>query len=284
MPTIDNAIYDRVHTTWWDEDGFMALLRTSVNPPRFDYFRKVLLDRLGLDPASLTLLDVGCGGGLLSERFASLGCTVTGIDRSIPTLAAARAHAEESGLAIHYLEGRAESLPFDEWRFDVVCCCDVLEHVDDLDRVVCEISRVLKPGGVFFFDTINRTLRSKLVAIKLAQDWRLTRLVPRDVHVWEKFVRPEEFALVLDRNGLSGCELAGLSPAVNPLVALSALVQKKLGKMSFAELGSRLKLKKSNDLSVSYMGFAVRSLRTGCHPQAGCAQEPGELHALQGCI
>lgn len=253
MPTIDNAIYDRVHTTWWDEDGFMALLRTSVNPPRFDYFRKVLLDRIGLDPASLSLLDVGCGGGLLSERFANLGCTVTGIDRSVPTLAAARAHAEKAGLVIDYLEGSAESLPFQERQFDVVCCCDVLEHVDDLDVVVREISRVLKPGGVFFFDTINRTLRSKLVAIKFAQDWRLTRLILRDVHVWEKFVRPGELALAMEKHGMSKCNLAGLSPAVNPVVALSALVQKKLGRMSFAELGSKLTLKKSNDLSVSYM-------------------------------
>lgn len=261
MPTIDNAIYDRVHATWWEEDGFMALLRTSVNPPRFDYFRTILLDRIGLDPADLALLDVGCGGGLLSERFASLGCTVTGIDRSVPTLTAARVHAEKSGLVIDYLEGNAESLPFDEQQFDVVSCCDVLEHVDDLDAVVREISRVLKPGGVFLFDTINRTFRSKLFAIKFAQDWRLTRLIPRDVHVWEKFVRPCELALALEKHGLSKCELTGLSPAMNPMVAIIALAQKKLGAISFAELGSRLKLKQSRDLSVSYMGFAVRSMR-----------------------
>jgi 2-polyprenyl-6-hydroxyphenyl methylase/3-demethylubiquinone-9 3-methyltransferase len=261
MPTIDNAIYDRVHATWWDEDGFMALLRTSVNPPRFDYFRKALLDRVGLDPAGVTLLDVGCGGGLLSERFASLGCTVTGIDRSLPTLAAARAHAEKSGLGIDYLEGSAESLPFDSAQFDVVCCCDVLEHVDDLDVVVREISRVLKPGGVFLFDTINRTFRSKLVAIKLAQDWRLTRLVPRNVHVWEKFIRPRELGVVMERHGLSKGEFTGLSPVFRPVAVLGALVRKKLGRINFAELGSRLQLKQSNNQSISYMGFAVRSLK-----------------------
>jgi 2-polyprenyl-6-hydroxyphenyl methylase/3-demethylubiquinone-9 3-methyltransferase len=143
----------------------------------------------------------------------------------------------------------------------VVCCCDVLEHVDDLDRVVREISRVLKPGGVFFFDTINRTLRSKLVAIKLAQDWRLTRLIPRDVHVWEKFVRPRELTLAMEKHGMPKCELAGLSPAMNPIIAIIALAQRKIGAISFATLGSRLKLKQSRDLSVSYMGFAVRSLR-----------------------
>jgi 2-polyprenyl-6-hydroxyphenyl methylase/3-demethylubiquinone-9 3-methyltransferase len=261
MPTIDNAIYDRVHATWWDEDGFMALLRTSVNPPRFDYFRKVLLDRIGLDPASVRLLDVGCGGGLLSERFASIGCTVTGIDLSVASLTTARAHAEKSGLAIDYLEGGAESLPFDAAQFDVVCCCDVLEHIDDVDVVVREISRVLKPGGVFFFDTINRTFRSKLVAIKLAQDWRLTRLIPRDVHVWEKFIRPRELSVALEQHGLSKCEFTGLSPAFRPVAVIGGLLRKKLGKINFAELGSRLKLQQSNDQSVSYMGFAVRSLK-----------------------
>ncbi len=261
MPTINNQIYDHVHATWWEEDGFMALLRTSVNPPRFDYFHDVLVNRLSVKPGELQVLDVGCGGGLLSEPFAAVGCRVTGVDRSTPTLAAARSHAEKSGLDIRYLEASAESLPFDSHTFDVVVCCDVLEHVDDLDTVIGEISRVLKPGGVFFFDTINRTFRSKLVAIKLAQDWRLTRLIPQDVHVWEKFIRPDELVIMMQKRGLSKCDLIGLSPAINPMTALNGLVRNKLGKMSFAELGTKLKLKRSNDLSISYMGYALRTLR-----------------------
>ncbi|HEY5802456.1 MAG TPA: bifunctional 2-polyprenyl-6-hydroxyphenol methylase/3-demethylubiquinol 3-O-methyltransferase UbiG [Lysobacter sp.] len=259
MAIIDNAIYDRVASTWWEEDGFMALLRTSINPPRFEYFREVLVQRLAFDPDGLRMLDVGCGGGLLSESFAALGCQVTGVDRSLPTLAAARAHAGRSGLVIDYREGSAEALPFDDHSFDVVCCCDVLEHVDDVEAVVAGISRVLRPGGVFFFDTINRTLRSKLVAIKLAQDWRLTRLIPRDVHVWDKFIRPDELTALLDRHGMGRHEFAGLSPAMNPLTALAALVSNKLGRMSFAELGSKLRLRAGSDLSVSYMGYALRS-------------------------
>ncbi len=261
MPTINNQIYDDVHATWWEEDGFMALLRTSVNPPRFDYFHNVMVNDLSLNPEAVEVLDVGCGGGLLSEPFAALGCHVTGIDRSAPTLMAARVHAEKSGLGIRYLEASAESLPFAAQTFDVVVCCDVLEHVDDLEKVIGEISRVLKPGGVFFFDTINRTLRSKLVAIKLAQDWRMTRLIPQDVHVWEKFIQPDELITLMQKLSLSKCELAGLSPAINPITALNGLVQNKLGKMSFAELGTKLKLKRSNDLSISYMGYALRTLR-----------------------
>ena len=259
MQEVDNAIYDRVATTWWDQDGFMALLRTSVNPPRFAFFREALTKRLGKDPRGLRVLDVGCGGGLLSEEFAALGCDVTGIDLSLPTLAAASRHAMASGLSIRYLEGSAEQLAFESGTFDVVCCCDVLEHVDSPDAVIGEISRVLKPGGLFFFDTINRTLKSKLVAIKAAQDWRLTRLIPRDVHVWEKFIRPGELVALLERHGMPNSELAGLSPAMSPFTALSALIQNKLGKMTFAELGTRIKLKQSNDLSISYMGVAGRA-------------------------
>ncbi len=259
MATIDNAIYDRIPAAWWSDDSFMALLRNAVNPPRFEYFREILLRRFGKAQPSLSVLDVGCGGGLLSERFAALGCTVTGVDCSLPTLGAAREHARSVGLAIRYQQGDAAALPFDAAQFDVICCCDVLEHVDEVDRVVAEIARVMKPGGVFFFDTINRTWRSKLVAIKLAQDWAPTRVVPRNVHVWEKFIRPQELAATLERHGLPVHEFAGLSPKVNPFKALSSLVRLKLGRISFGEMGHTFVLAKSRDLSLSYMGYATRS-------------------------
>ena len=150
----------------------------------------------------------------------------------------------------------------------MVCCCDVLEHVDEADRVVAEIARVMKPGGVFFFDTINRTWRSKLLAIKLAQDWALTRVVPRNVHVWEKFIRPQELAASLERHGLPAHEFAGLSPRMNPFKALASLVRLKLGRISFGQMGHNFVLAKSSDLSLSYMGYAARSA-----PAAGTRRE-----------
>ncbi|MBA2411223.1 MAG: 3-demethylubiquinone-9 3-O-methyltransferase [Burkholderiaceae bacterium] len=259
MASIDNAIYDRIAAAWWSDESFMALLRNSVNPPRFEYFREILAQRFGKTPPLLSVLDVGCGGGLLSERFAAIGCAVTGIDRSLPTLAAARDHARSMSLAISYQAGDAAALPFNAAQFDVVCCCDVLEHVDDFDSVIAEIARVIKPGGVFFFDTINRTWRSKLIAIKLAQDWAPTRLIPRNLHVWEKFIRPRELAASLERHGLLTHEFAGLSPAVNPLKALVSLVRLKLGWINFGQMGNSFVLAKSKDLSLSYMGFAARS-------------------------
>lgn len=256
MNVVDNAIYDRIPDAWWSDESFMALLRRAVNPPRFDYFRGVLA-KLRLAPMDLSVLDVGCGGGLLAEEFAALGCKVTGVDRSAPTLIAARAHAMQGGLDIEYLRGDAARLPFAGPNFDVACCCDVLEHVDDSSRVVAEIARVLRPGGVFFFDTINRTWQSKLFAIKLAQDWWPTRLVPCNVHVWEKFIRPAELAQHLRACRMSAAEFAGLSPSANLVAVLAAFLRLKLAMGSFGALGSALKLTKSDDLSLSYMGFAL---------------------------
>lgn len=260
MATINNEIYNEVANTWWEEDGFMAVLRTSINPPRFEYFRKALTEHIKLDPKNLKVLDVGCGGGLLSEQFAALGCEVTGVDRSLPSLNAAIAHANKTGLNIRYMESKGENLPFEDAQFDIVCCCDVLEHVDNLDIIIAEISRVLKPGGVFFFDTINRTFMSNLLAIKAAQDWPLTRFLPRNVHVWDKFIKPSELAASMRKYRLINAEFVGLSPAKNPLTSLLAIAQLKLGKINFAELGSKLKLKESKNLSISYMGFSIRSI------------------------
>lgn len=257
MAAIDNDIYNHIPATWWDEDGFMAILRESVNPPRFAYFRHILRQQPA-SPQGLNLLDVGCGGGLLAEEFARLGCMVTGIDPSGPSLAAARAHALRTGLRIDYQTGSGEAIPAPDQRFDLVSCCDVLEHVDDPDRVIAEIARVLKPGGIFFFDTINRTLKSWLLAIKLVQDWPLTRIMPRHVHVHEKFIRPAELAAGMARHGLVSRDMTGLAPAPNPLPLLAPFLRLKLGRGSHAELGRALKLRESQDLTISYMGYAIR--------------------------
>ena len=259
MKTVNNDIYNHIHDTWWNKDGFMAMLRTSVNPPRFGYFHHTMVKKLRINPDNLSVLDVGCGGGFLSEQFASIGCTVTGIDPSLPTLNAARAHAKLLGLRINYVEGNGENMPFESQQYDMVCCCDVLEHVADIDTVISEIARVLKPGGILFYDTINRTIKSKLIAIKFAQEWPLTRFMPNDVHVWEKFIRPDELSNSFEKSGLINSEMTGLSLKINPVKGLLHFVRQKLGRISYAELGSKLILTESKDLDISYMGYAVRS-------------------------
>ena len=188
--SVDNDLYDRMAASWWDASGFLHVL-AALNPARFGYMRRVLVEVLHLPPAGLRVLDVGCGGGLLAEEFARMGCTLTGVDPSAASLAAARAHAAARGLSIDYLRALGESLPFAGGSFDVAYCCDVLEHVSDVSRVVGETARVLRPGGVFFYDTINRTLQSRLIVIKLLQDWPWTAMMPPRLHDWRMFIRPE---------------------------------------------------------------------------------------------
>ena len=140
-------MYDRLAAGWWDSDSFLYTLRSALNPARFPYLRRTMTGTLGIDPKDIAVLDVGCGGGLLAEEFAALGCRVTGVDPSSESLAVARAHAAQGGLAIEYIEGTGEALPFEDASFDVVYCCDVLEHVNDVGKTIVEIARVLKPGG-----------------------------------------------------------------------------------------------------------------------------------------
>lgn len=255
--SVDNQIYNQPGDIWWDEREPLSTLRTMLNPARFGYFRKVLAG-LGVDPQGAETLDVGCGGGLLAEEFAGLGCRVTGIDPSEPSLTTARAHAAQSGLDITYLQGSGEALPFRDAAFDIVYCCDVLEHVDDLDRTVSEIARVLRPGGLFLYDTVNRTLMSKLVAIKVAQDWPLTRLVPPQLHVWERFIKPAELRAIMARHSLEPREAVGLKPGPNPLVLLRELIRYRTGRITAGEFGRRIRYRVSRDMTGSYAGYAVK--------------------------
>lgn len=254
--TINNAYYDEVGSEWWDDDCPLSMLRTSLNPGRFRYFSDQI-KTLGIEPEGRKALDVGCGGGFLAEEFAGLGFQVTGIDPSEPTLETARQHAEQMDLNISYEQGVGESLPCDSASFDLVYCCDVLEHVSNLDQVIAEISRVLKPGGYFFYDTINRTWASYLLHIKLMQDFPPTRLLPKDVHIWEMFIKPSELDEIMTNHQLRSEEVVGLSlkPSFKSAIDLLKL---KFGNISNGEFGRRMTMKKSRDLSGSYMGYAVK--------------------------
>ena len=175
---IDNDFYDSERESWWQPDSALYLIQCSLNPARVGYAKRMLFEVLRLDPRGKRALEVGCGGGMLCEEIARLGFETLGIDPSERSLQVARSHASLGGLRIGYQKGRGEALPYRDGSFDVVFCCDVLEHVRDLPQVISEVSRVLKPGGIFCYDTINRTLRSKLVAIKIAQVWRRWAFLP----------------------------------------------------------------------------------------------------------
>lgn len=256
---IDNAFYDAPTDIWWNEEGFLNLLRTSFNPCRFGYFLRTHRHVLGLNPEGTTALDVGCGGGLLAEEFATAGFAVTGIDPSPNSIATAQRHAERNRLGIAYTVGSAEDLPYPDAHFDVVYCCDVLEHVRDLPKAMAEIGRVLKPGGVFYFDTINRTFLSKLIVIKLWQEWRSTALVQPGLHVHEMFITPKELTALCTANGMQMRQLRGMSPNVNPIKLIGLLRQRAKGALTYAEFGNRVRMVESKDLQVGYMGYAVKA-------------------------
>ncbi|MBW8874578.1 MAG: 3-demethylubiquinone-9 3-O-methyltransferase [Acidobacteria bacterium] len=256
MP-VDNQLYDTMADSWWDEAGFLHVLR-GLNPARFGYMRRVLVEELGIDPRGRKTLDVGCGGGILAEELARLGCEVTGVDPSEQSLEAARAHARQEGLAIDYRRATGEALPFPDATFELAYCCDVLEHVTDLRRVVAEIARVLRPGGLFFYDTINRTLRSKLVMIKLFQEWDWTSLMPPNLHDWRMFIKPEELTATLAGSGLQNQGLTGFKPTASPLQIFRLLRARKRGKISYLEAIRRIDLRESSDKSILFMGWARR--------------------------
>jgi len=255
---VDNRLYDRLADTWWNDDSVLSLLRTSLNPARFGYMRRVLADQVRIDPRGRTALDVGSGGGLLAEEFARLGFRVTGIDPSGESVAAARAHAVDQGLEIDYVVGAGEELPFADASFDIAYCCDVLEHVDDLDRVLAETARVLKPGGVYLYDTINRTRRSRLVVIKLMQEWRSTALMEPNLHDWDMFIRPGELKAAMARAGLEPRDTVGLGPARNPVAMVLDMRRRARGDMTFGEFGGRNRFRETRDKSMLYAGSALK--------------------------
>jgi 2-polyprenyl-6-hydroxyphenyl methylase / 3-demethylubiquinone-9 3-methyltransferase len=257
MP-VDNQLYDRLADTWWNDDSVLSLLRTSINPARFGYMRRVLVDGLGIDPRGKTALDIGSGGGLLAEEFARLGCRVTGIDPSAESVETARAHAQAERLDIEYTVGVGEELPFADSSFDIAYCCDVLEHVDDLEKVLSETARVLKPGSVYLYDTINRTRRSRLVVINLMQEWRSTALMEPNLHDWDMFIKPAELQAAMARAGLEGRDTVGLGPARNPVAMLVDMRRRARGDMTYGEFGARNKFREMRDRSLLYAGYALK--------------------------
>ncbi len=256
MPeTINNTIYEDLADTWWQEAGFLQSLK-ALNPGRFIYLDKLLSEQ-GIDPTQLAVIDIGCGGGYASEHMAKMGMQVTGVDPSEASIRAAREHALATGLEIDYRLGAGESLPMEDNSCDIAFCCDVLEHVDDVQQVLKEIHRVVKPGGVFFFDTINRTAFSWLVMIKLAQDIPLTRFMPRNTHVWHMFIKPKELNDFLLKAGFSPRDITGFAPGFSAKALLRAAVSRLKGEPPGA-LRREITMGPSSMKAGLYMGWAQK--------------------------
>jgi 2-polyprenyl-6-hydroxyphenyl methylase/3-demethylubiquinone-9 3-methyltransferase len=234
------------------------MLQGSFTPGRFAYFRDVL-ERTGRDPAGRRAVDVGSGGGFLAEEFARLGCRVVGVDPSEVSVRTALNHANSSGLDARYIVARGEHLPLADESFDLAYCCDVLEHVSDLDRVLAETARVLKPGGLYLFDTINRTFASKVLVIKVVQEWRLTRVVDTELHAWQMFIKPLEVEEALRRRGLRLGEITGLGVRANMLGVLRNFARARRGRISVGQLSRALDVGQVKNTNTSYMGYATKA-------------------------
>lgn len=200
----DLSIYDTVEP-WWDPaDRLFAPLR-ALAPARMAY-----LDRIGRPVAGQAVLDVGCGGGFMTAPLAAAGGTVVGVDIAQGALDAAASHLSRHGLSADLRLGTGASLPVETRSVDLVVCTDVLVHVPDPRAVVLEIGRVLRPGGVLLFSTINRTWLSRLVMISLGED--LLRLVHQGTHDPAKFIRPRELSGWLKDGALTLAGLEGVGP------------------------------------------------------------------------
>jgi 2-polyprenyl-6-hydroxyphenyl methylase/3-demethylubiquinone-9 3-methyltransferase len=233
------ARFDAMAASWWDAHGPMAPLH-QLNPVRIGFIRDQLAALRGRDPlepqplAGLRIIDIGCGGGLLSEPLVRLGARVTGIDAAAENIAIARDHAAASGLAIDYQLTTAESLATSGATFDAALAMEVVEHVADPDIFLEACARLLAPEGVLFLATINRTAKAFAFAIVGAE--YLLRWLPRGTHDWRRFMRPSELAARLRPHGLDLVELCGV--AYDPLTG---------------------RWHRSRDLGVNYMGMAARS-------------------------
>jgi 2-polyprenyl-6-hydroxyphenyl methylase / 3-demethylubiquinone-9 3-methyltransferase len=256
---IDNDIYNTEGHRWWDPDFSLSLIRTVFNPVRVKYAKKIIDLNIKNRPGETRVLEVGCGGGILSEEFSKMGYLVSGIDPAGQSLRTAIEHAEKNNLNINYQTGFGENLPFESASFDIVLCCDVLEHVQDLPGVISEISRVLRPGGVFIYDTFNRTFFSKISIIKIMQEWKRWAIMPPGLHVWDMFIMPAEMKALLSQNHFSWKEHRGILPDVSYLKMLRLFHKRAKGKLTYEEFGDRFHMEESHSTRIMYLGWAARN-------------------------
>lgn len=208
------ARFDALAADWWDEGGPMAPLH-RLNPSRLRFLRDDASSHFGRDATSLrplsglTAVDVGCGGGLLSEPLARLGARVTAIDAAGENIIAARRHAEAAGLAIDYRQATAAALADEGQTFDLVVCMEVIEHVPDQPGLIAELVALSRPGGLLALSTLNRTAPALALAVVGAE--YVLRLLPRGTHDWRRFVRPRQLQRWLRAAGAEPRTLSGLN-------------------------------------------------------------------------
>ena len=210
--------FSRMAAEWWNPRGKFRPLH-KFNPVRLAYIREQVISNFARDPSAsqpfkgLRFLDIGCGGGLLSEPMARLGAEVVGADASATNIEIARLHAAESGLAIDYRATTSEALEAAGETFDVILNMEVVEHVADVDLYLKSCAAMVRPGGLMFIATINRTTKAWALAIVGAE--QVLRWLPKGTHQYDKLVKPSEIEAALAGTGLSVIDRNGVT--FNPL-------------------------------------------------------------------
>lgn len=214
--TIDQSEVDRfsaMAAEWWNPTGKFKPLH-KFNPVRLAFIRDRVCENFGRDPRSarpfegLRFLDIGCGGGLLSEPMARMGAEVVGADASEKNIRIAQTHAAESGVTVDYRAVPAETLAEAGETFDVILNMEVVEHVSDVDLFISSCASMVRPGGLMFIATINRTFKANALAIFAAEN--ILRWLPKGTHSYDKLVRPEELERPLQRSGLDVIDRTGV--------------------------------------------------------------------------
>ena len=220
--TIDDdevARFSAMAQEWWDPAGKFKPLH-KFNPVRLQYIKEKVCETFGRDMKDpkafkgLRFLDIGCGGGLLCEPMARLGAEIIGADASETNIEIARLHSEQSSLKIDYRAVTSESLEADGEKFDVILNMEVVEHVADVNLFLTSCARMVKPGGLMFIATINRTAKANALAIFMAEN--VLKWLPKGTHTYEKLVKPEEIETPLGCEGLEIIDRTGVF--YNPLL------------------------------------------------------------------
>ena len=244
---------------WWTPESELFAMGVLLNQMRYPYFFDVLTRKLMHAPAELSVLDVGCGGGSLSLLFSRSGFAVTGVDPDPIAIRSATNQAEKIGVDATFKTAAAESLPFGAATFDVVVASEVLEHVSHIDLALDELYRVLKFGGVLLFSTPNRSVLSYLLLVKVAQDWKPTRILTQVEHEYGKLRKPSELQAALETRGIDVFEMSGVSV---PISAFPSAVlhywRHKTGRSPLSHLAASLRLRAGGSMALAYIGWGVK--------------------------
>lgn len=205
------AHFSKDSSQWWDEDGPFAPLH-RLNPTRITYLKDQITTHFAnhfKGIKGLSILDIGCGGGLVSEPLARLGANMTSIDGDANAITTAKAHAEQNDLKINYLNGDANNLIQDKKRFDVVLALEIIEHVSDPNAFIDTLTNLVRPNGLIIISTLNRTPKSYALGIVAAE--YILKWVPRGTHTWSKFLKPSEISKMLQCHNFKPQNITGMN-------------------------------------------------------------------------